>query len=80
MSYNYRLSGKPSYITVDFGHQVGQRRFLRPDDFTIRKSLMRFRSGEWVENLWLGSGSAHGLFFYWRAHVPEEGLPLDQLI
>ncbi len=59
----YRLSGKPSYITVDLGHQVGQRRFLRPDDLTIRKSLMRFRSGEWVENLWLGPESAYRLFF-----------------
>jgi hypothetical protein len=59
----FSLCGKPSYITIDFGHQVGQRRFQRPDDRRITESFRRFRSGEWVENLWLGPDSAYRLFF-----------------
>ncbi|MGQ9723625.1 MAG: hypothetical protein ACUVXA_20180 [Candidatus Jordarchaeum sp.] len=59
----YNLSGVPSYITIDVGHQVGQRKFKRPDIVRIKENLKKFRSGEWVENLWLGPQSAYELFF-----------------
>jgi len=59
----YRLCGKPSYITIDLGHQVGQKKFQRPEVSTISQCMRRFRAGEWVENLWLGPESAYRLFF-----------------
>jgi sugar phosphate isomerase/epimerase len=59
----YALTGKPSYITIDVGHQVGQKRFIRPDVDTIRENLKSFRAGEWVENMWLGPETAYSLFF-----------------
>lgn len=59
----YALTGKPSYITIDLGHQIGQSRFVRPSPIEIEKLLRRFRSGEWVENVWLGPRSAYRIFF-----------------
>jgi D-erythrulose 1-phosphate 3-epimerase len=58
----FSLTGKPSYITIDLGHQIGQRRFLRPSSARIGELLRMSRKGERVENVWLGPQSAHRLF------------------
>jgi sugar phosphate isomerase/epimerase len=59
----FGLCGKPTYITIDLGHQIGQRKFLRLSPPRIRELLERFRAGEWVEGMWLGPRSAYRLFF-----------------
>jgi hypothetical protein len=56
-------AGKPCYITIDVGHQVGQKKFVRPSPDAIERNLKAFRSGRWVENMWLGPDSAYRLFF-----------------
>lgn len=59
----YGYCKKPSYITIDVGHQIGQKKFKRLDFFKTKDMLKRFRSGEWVENMWLGPESAYNIFF-----------------
>jgi hypothetical protein len=59
----YARTARPSYITIDVGHQVGQNRFVRPGLDTVQKNLELFRSGTWVENMWLGPESAYKVFF-----------------
>ncbi len=46
----------PFYITVDVGHQTGQRRFLRPDKAELEQRLADGSPG------WLGTNEAYGLF------------------
>jgi hypothetical protein len=55
----FARTGKPCYITIDVGHQVGQRRFLRPDARTVKAVLCRCRRGEEVTGVWLGPLSSH---------------------
>jgi len=50
--------GSPFYITIDTGHQTGQRKFLRPSAEEIRKGLRK--TGK--KNLWLGPASAYDIF------------------
>ena len=58
----YSRSGKNFYITIDTGHQSGQRRFLRPDKREIEKALRTLRKSGTCRNLWLGSERAYMLF------------------
>jgi len=51
-----RMGGAPFYLTIDTGHQTGQKKFARPDRQKIAES---------AENgacLWLGPRRAHELF------------------
>jgi len=50
----FRRSGKPFYITIDVGHQSGQRKFLKPDQITLVRLLDAVKSGHEIENCWLG--------------------------
>ncbi len=58
----YALARTPGYITIDVGHQVGQRRFLRPDRQAIEELLRKCRQGGRLENVWLGPSAAYDLF------------------
>ncbi|MBQ6980133.1 MAG: hypothetical protein IJQ07_05755 [Clostridia bacterium] len=53
---------KPMYITVDCGHQSGQRRFLRPSHEQLMQYLMEKKNGLRSNGLWLGSLSAYKIF------------------
>jgi len=55
-------SGSPFYITVDVGHQSGQRRFLRPNREYVREMLMRKFAGDRVPELWLGPQKSFDIF------------------
>ena len=55
-------SGRPFYLTIDTGHQTGQRRFLRPQRSDLADALGRTRGGRVPEGLWLGSHRAYALF------------------
>ena len=52
----YQIHEKPSYVTIDVGHMVGQKKFARPSrkeiDEAIRKS----------QKIWLGSDAAQIMF------------------
>jgi sugar phosphate isomerase/epimerase len=55
----FRYSGHPFYITIDVGHQSGQRKFLRPDIVNIKQSIEAK-----VDNpsFWLGTKMAYCLY------------------
>lgn len=53
----YRRAQAPCYVTVDTGHQVGQRKYLRPASEDVR-SLVAAGTGS---STWLGPESAYSL-------------------
>lgn len=55
----WRRSGVPFYVTIDTGHQTGQRRFTRPETQKMREALERARSGWCAGDIWLGPDSAY---------------------
>lgn len=58
----YKRSGQFMYITIDTGHQSGQRKFVRPNSSRIREMIALYKSGERVNNLWFGPKTAYELF------------------
>ena len=58
----YKRTKKPFYITIDVGHQIGQRKFLRPKFEDIKKAISRFKRSGKIENIWLGPLSAYNIF------------------
>lgn len=55
-------SGAPFYLTIDVGHQCGQRRFRRPDAEALADGLRARRSGVPRDGLWLGPRAAYAAF------------------
>lgn len=56
-------SRSPLYLTLDTGHQSGQRRFVRLAISQVRQSLEAARStGRVGAGVWLGPASAYALF------------------
>jgi hypothetical protein len=58
----YKMSGKNFYITIDTGHQTGQRKFRKPSYGELKEALRTYRNNRNIENLWLGSAKAHEIF------------------
>ncbi|MDG0813954.1 TIM barrel protein [Cohnella rhizosphaerae] len=58
----YRQSGAPFYLTLDTGHQSGQRKFTRPSRDRIRQEAARKAQAASVQGIWLGPKSAELLF------------------
>lgn len=58
----YKINFAPFYITIDVGHQTGQRKFKRPGYDEIRDMLRCYRQGDKVESLWLGQKKAVEIF------------------
>ena len=58
----YEICGKDFYITIDTGHQSGQRKFLRPDGTKLKELLEIYGKGGRIDNLWLGPKSAYEAF------------------
>jgi D-erythrulose 1-phosphate 3-epimerase len=58
----YEISEKAFYITIDTGHQSGQRKFLRPDYGRLKELLRIYKNGERINNLWLGPKTAFDIF------------------
>ncbi len=67
------LAGKPFYLTIDTGHQSGQRKFLRPTRDTLERAV---RGDAQARNdLWVGTGEATRLL-----RQPPAGIsPSDQV-
>ena len=57
----YRRSGAPMYVTIDTGHNVGQRMFGRPALSELRNALAGQSDAEALD-LWLGSDAARHHF------------------
>lgn len=55
----FNKSGKPFYITIDVGHQSGQRKFLKPDHEYLQKLMDDVLLGNKIENCWLGVDKAY---------------------
>lgn len=58
----YKRGKSPFYITIDVGHQTGQRCFLKPESGQIREALKLSQNGIKLEGFWLGPESAKTLF------------------
>ncbi|MFC5651060.1 TIM barrel protein [Paenibacillus solisilvae] len=57
----YSLFASPFYLTLDTGHQSGQRKFRKPDALAIDEMAENCLRGE-PDSCWLGSQSAYDLF------------------
>lgn len=56
-------SQRPLYLTLDTGHQYGQRKFIRLPADQLRQSLRRARrTGRISAGLWLGPAAAYSIF------------------
>ena len=55
----WNRSGKPLYLTIDVGHQSGQRKFLKPDIRYLEKLMEDIKRGKQLENCWLGHDKAY---------------------
>ena len=58
----YARSASPFYLTIDVGHQCYQKRYQMPGRDRIAEYLRLCRSGQRVEQMWLGPESAYRIF------------------
>jgi hypothetical protein len=59
----YGRGRSPFYLTIDTGHQTGQRRFWRPSHEKLKQCIRQVRvTGRIERELWLGPSSAYALF------------------
>jgi hypothetical protein len=59
----YARRSAPFYLTLDTGHQYGQRKFLRPSRRELKQALQRLCASRKLEpSLWLGPNSAYAGF------------------
>jgi hypothetical protein len=66
----YQTTNKPLYITIDVGHQSGQRKFSKPDKDMIRDWILDYRNGNKNSSMYLGHKDAE-LLFYKAVHNPN---------
>ena len=57
-----RSDDSPFYITVDVGHQSGQRKFTRPSREILKKYINDKLDGDLISNLWLGAKTTYDIF------------------
>jgi D-erythrulose 1-phosphate 3-epimerase len=58
----YKRSQSPFYLTIDTGHQSGQRKFLRPGINKLKEWASEYREGKVRKGLWLGPQTAYTLW------------------
>lgn len=58
----HRRSRQNFYITIDTGHQSGQRKFLRPGYGELKEAIRKYRENGRADNFWIGPRSAHLMF------------------
>jgi sugar phosphate isomerase/epimerase len=56
---------QPLYLTIDTGHQSGQRKFLKPGKEAVIKAIDHLRTGG-ESRIWLGSDAAYQIFENFR--------------
>lgn len=55
-------TGAPFYLTLDTGHQTGQRKYLRPDPVAIKDAARGVSGADAGSGLWLGPESLNEFF------------------
>ncbi len=60
----YQLNQKPVYTTVDVGHIVGQRKFVRPSKEQIVDSLQKADGETARPSMWLGADETRSIWFH----------------
>ncbi|MBB6670116.1 TIM barrel protein [Cohnella nanjingensis] len=68
----YRRSQAPFYLTLDTGHQSGQRKFIRPGREQMRLAASRKTRTGGAHGIWLGPKSADLLFQEMSAQPKSE--------
>lgn len=69
-----RQTRHPFYLTIDTGHQCGQRRFLRPDIAQLRSWLQAAKESTPLAGMWLGPRHAFEMF---EAARQTNGTPIE---
>jgi sugar phosphate isomerase/epimerase len=58
----HEKSGYPFYLSIDTGHQSGQKNFLLPSKESIIQSMVKYRDSGKPDRIWLGPDPAYRLF------------------
>jgi D-erythrulose 1-phosphate 3-epimerase len=58
----YHHGGAPFYLTIDTGHQSGQRKFLRPSTEKIDEALNLYKSTHEKPDIWTGPLTSYRIF------------------
>lgn len=53
---------QPFYLTIDTGHQSGQKNFVKPNEETLIQTMEQYQNAGQISQLWLGTDSAYELF------------------
>jgi len=72
----HELSGHPLYLTIDTGHQSGQRKFLKPTRETLLRILSEMRQTGRTGSVWLGPDSAYRML---DACIEQSGKTPEEL-
>ena len=72
-------SRKDFYITIDSGHQTGQRKFIRPGFERLKELLQIYKNGGRVPNLWLGPKIAYELFHHAVTDTKDEKIAIQAI-
>ncbi|MCG2660540.1 MAG: sugar phosphate isomerase/epimerase [Kiritimatiellae bacterium] len=59
LSQVHKRTQRPFYLTIDTGHQTGQRKFLRPSYEQIKEAIGQFHQTGRVDGFWIGPRTAH---------------------
>ena len=54
-----KRSGRNFYLTIDTGHQSGQKKFLRPTHEMIERQIYLWKKTNRLENVWMGPEKAY---------------------
>jgi hypothetical protein len=76
----YQEAKQPLYITIDVGHQSGQRKFNKPDSDQIRTWIGDYRNGDTAASIYLGHKDAELLFHEAVNDSKHEKQYVDQII
>jgi hypothetical protein len=76
----FHIGRAPFYLTLDTGHQSGQRKFLRPDIRTIEEMVNHFRIKGHQNSFWMGPKSAYDLFQKLIAGSENQQIPIIEQI
>lgn len=76
----FAQAGKPMYLTLDTGHQVGQRRYLKPTREQVERYAEQVRAGiprETLDEPWLGAAQLYNDLASGRVGVDEVMAAVD---
>lgn len=62
----------PVYVTIDVGHMVGQKKFLRPSKQYIMDNFKNFFKNNEEQHIWLGGDSVYALWDKLKNSIKSE--------